>query len=533
MRKLFERFYLCGLLISVTLVIGSAVPATDEVKILPGDPENEDEFGRSVSISGDYILIGNPEDDDMGPRSGSAYIFRWNGSTWIQNTKLVAPDGTSTAQFGCSVSISGEYALVGAFRDKAGGNQAGAAYIWRHSGGVWVYVDKLVPAVPEPNSEFGNAVVTDGNYAVISAHRAEHMGKGTGVIYIFERNGLNWVEDAKLAADDLGDAAYYGNDANVLGNTLMVGAIGEASAGSYTGAVYVYDHSGTSWDFKQKLMASDTIGDARFGRSIALWNTWALIGAETVDGVVTDTGAAYIFRLVAGTWTEQAKLEPSDPIPGQGFGFSVDMCPNYALIGSPFYSDSVDNSGKLYLLTLEADEWIQHMTMMPSDPNEGAWFGYSVAVQSEEALAGAFGAEHAGIQTGAAYWFQDFTATAPTATPSVLTYDIILYDDYLSEDDLFRLSRQYINPSGALAVDEYIILDVFGAFWFWPGWSETVDYKTWTLPAGSADSETILQFTWPAVDGTVTGLKFWGAILHAGTSDLILYDMEEWGYSSK
>ncbi|HPQ39924.1 MAG TPA: FG-GAP repeat protein, partial [bacterium] len=152
---------------------------------MTSDREDQDEVGRAVDMDGETILMGAPEEDEMGTRSGAAYIFKWYGGTWVQEVKLMAPDGVSGAQFGYAVSLSDEYALVGAFRDSEHGNQAGAAYLWHRVGGSWQYVQKLVPAVPLANIEFGNAVAINGDYAVIGAHRYEHMGNMTGGVYVF------------------------------------------------------------------------------------------------------------------------------------------------------------------------------------------------------------------------------------------------------------------------------------------------------------------------------------------------------------
>ena len=76
-------------------------------------------------------------------------------------------------------------------------------------------------------------------------------------------------------------------------------------------------------------------------------------------------------------------------------------------------------------------------------------------------------------------------------------------------------------------------MDIYGAYWFWPGWTTELDFTSWTIPAGGNGTDVILQFEWPAVEGITTGLKFWAGLLNAGTTELILYDMEEWGYSDK
>lgn len=119
----------------------------------------------------------------------------------------------------------------------------------------------------------------------------------------------------------------------------------------------------------------------------------------------------------------------------------------------------------------------------------------------------------------------------PTPTPMDLTSDLTMNDDYFTAGETFLLERTWINAMGApQAVDEYIILDVAGLFWFWPSWSDTGDFSKWTVPVGGPTTDTILTFTWPQVSGEFTGIRFWSGFLAADTVDLLSYDMIEWGY---
>lgn len=533
MSQPFTRFIYCIYLTCAIASLGGVSLAVTEMKIVPNDKADGDQFGLAVDMSGDYMIIGSHEDDDMGERSGSAYIFKRQAGGWTQYAKLVAPDGTTGDQFGCSVSISSDYALIGAYRDNQNGNQAGAAYIFRLVSGVWTFVTKLTPAVPEPNSEFGNSVETDGNYAVVGAHRSEHTGTMIGAVYVFERNGMNWVEDAKLIEGDLNTAAFFGCDCAISGNTILVGACGREGTAPRTGAVYLYEHDGVSWTLNRTLTASDESEDASFGRSVAIWNQWLLIGADNADGQYPDSGAGYMFRKVSGVWEEDSQLLPMNPFPGSGFGYSVDVHSDYAVIGAPFHGDSPDDTGRAAVFELNGTEWVPHLSINASDETDGSRFGWSVAVQNEECLAGALHASDGSVESGAAYLYSQLASVPPTPTPSAFTYDIGMYDTDLAAGDLFLLNRAYGNPFGAVAVDEYILLDIYGAYWFWPGWTTEVDFESWTIPAGGSSQDMILQFDWPAVEGIYTGLKFWAGLLNAGTTELILYDMEEWGYSDK
>jgi len=115
----------------------------DETKLTASDGAGADEFGRSVSISGDYAIVGAYFDDDNGAQSGSAYIYHFTGTSWIEQQKLTASDGESGDYFGRSVSISGDYVLIGANSDDDNGSGSGSAYIYHFNGTSWIEQQKL------------------------------------------------------------------------------------------------------------------------------------------------------------------------------------------------------------------------------------------------------------------------------------------------------------------------------------------------------------------------------------------------------
>lgn len=119
----------------------------------------------------------------------------------------------------------------------------------------------------------------------------------------------------------------------------------------------------------------------------------------------------------------------------------------------------------------------------------------------------------------------------PTATPSALWYQLNMPDTRMSAGDTFLLERDCGNPEPAdLAVDEYIILDVGGYYWYWPAWSAEPDWQPWTMPAGAGCTDTIITFSWPAVNGSAENIRFWGALLNQGTANLIVYTWIDWSY---
>ena len=169
-----------------------------EFKIKADDGATDDLFGHSVSISGDYAVVGGIGDDDKGSRSGSAYVYKRSGTSWVEEAKLLPDDGAADDQFGVSVSIDGDYAVAGAFGDDVNGHFSGSAYVFKRSGTTWAQEDKLLPTDGEALDGFGNSVSISGDYAVVGAQNDQDNGFASGSAYIFKRTGTTWAQEAKL-----------------------------------------------------------------------------------------------------------------------------------------------------------------------------------------------------------------------------------------------------------------------------------------------------------------------------------------------
>jgi len=246
-----------------------------------GDPS--DIFGWFVSLKGDYALIGSPGDDGY---KGSAYIFQRSGSSWTQQYKLTASDGTSGDRFGRSVSLYGDYALIGAWYDD---NWKGSAYVFKRSGQYWYQEDKLVASDGVASDLFGESVSLYGDYALISSQGDDDNGDNSGSAYIFKRSGTNWIQQQKLLASDGASSDYFGSSVSLYDNCALIGA---ALDDTERGSAYIFKRYGTSWSQRAKLTASDaTIGD-RFGY-VSLYGDYALIGAYFKGNY---QGSAYVFK---------------------------------------------------------------------------------------------------------------------------------------------------------------------------------------------------------------------------------------------
>jgi hypothetical protein len=225
-------------------------------KVVPSDGAAEDNFGVSVSVSGDAALVGAYRDNAKSTDSGSAYLFSRSGSTWSQQAKLTASDGAVGDNLGISVSLSGDTALVGAYGDDDKGSSSGSAYLFLRSGSSWSQQGKLTAWDGAAEDYFGESVSVSGNTALVGAYRDDDKGGASGSAYLFSRSGSTWSLQGKLTASDGAALDYFGHSVSVSGDTALVGAYFDDDKGTDSGSAYLFSRSGSTWSQQGKLTAS-------------------------------------------------------------------------------------------------------------------------------------------------------------------------------------------------------------------------------------------------------------------------------------
>ncbi len=286
-----------GVLLCCVMGVVVAAQADDRIgvaKLNASDGMVGDEFGRFVSISGDVAIVGSPSDsNENGIYAGAAYVFRRDGSEWSLETKLMSSDGIDADHFGSSVCISGHVAIVGAYADDDNGPTSGSAYVFRRVGGNWEEESKLVPSDGERGDRFGWSVGIDGDVAVVGAINDNDNGVDAGSAYAFTRVNSIWGEDAKFVSDGFGSSHRFGESVAVHQGVAIVGSPQEGPIEARNGAAYVLYRVGALWG-KVKLLASDG-SPSWFGHSAAMSDGRALLGAPLDDVNGASSGSAYLF----------------------------------------------------------------------------------------------------------------------------------------------------------------------------------------------------------------------------------------------
>ena len=413
------RLALEGVLLLVAMPAWSVTPV-EVAKLLAADGAAGDQFGYSVALSGDTALIGARFDDDdaNGLESGSAYVFTRSGTTWSQQARLTAADGSDRDWFGVRVALSGDTAVIPADADDSdvNGVDSGSVYVFIRSGTTWTQQAKLTASDGAAVDLFGYSVALSGDTVLIGARFDDDdvNGVDSGSVYVFTRCGTSWSQQAKLTAADGGAGDEFGYSVALSGDTAVITANADDSDvnGVDSGSAYVFTRSGTDWSQQAKLTAADGAAGDLFGVRVALAGDTALIGARLDDDDVNgvDSGSAYVFTRSGDGWSQQAKLTAADGGAGDWFGYTVALADDTALIGAGNHdgANGVD-SGSAYVFTRSGTTWSQKTKLTAADGKPGDQFGGKVAISGNAAVVGARLVDDVdkGVDSGSVYIFTD------------------------------------------------------------------------------------------------------------------------------
>jgi len=382
----------------------------EEIKVAPNDCRTEDQFGRAVDVYGSNAIVGAYGNDDRADNAGAAYVLHFDGQIWLPSQKLSAIDGDEFDYFGCSVAIDDNLAVIGAYGDDDHGNNSGSAYIFAKDDNYWFELAKLKAQDSKSSDFFGCSVDISGNYIIVGAYGEQENGRHSGAAYIFVRDSNDVYQQQKLVAGDAQPFDYFGYSVSISGDYAIIGAYGKSYHSEKSGAAYIFKRMGRRWRQFIKLVPSDGSAYDYFGRSVSISGENAIVGAIGKDDYGKDAGAAYIYKRYGYYWSRFAKIIPSNLQQDYCFGASVNISDNYAIIGA--LGDEMDGrrTGAAYAYKLEQNKWQQIALVRPQDGSDDDYFGCSVAISGNQIIAGAYGNDQNGEKSGAAYFYGLFSS---------------------------------------------------------------------------------------------------------------------------
>ncbi|MCH7546351.1 MAG: FG-GAP repeat protein, partial [Planctomycetes bacterium] len=262
-----------------------------EAKLFASDG-NISEGRGDVSISFDLAIIGSEFHTHGGIDSGAAHIFGFDGTFWNEEAELLAGDRSAGDDFGNSVAIVGNVVIIGAPNDDDLGTNSGSVYVFKKFTGSWIQVGKITAPDGAAGDDFGGSLDFDGTTLAIGALRHDYGGPDLGAVYLFQDNGLpGWEFITKLTPPTNGDGLndHFGRSVDIDGDRLAIGA----SLNADDGSAHVYRDSGTGWEHVLRIVAQDTLFGEGFGGSIAIHNETVAIGAPWDFQLGEEAGAVY------------------------------------------------------------------------------------------------------------------------------------------------------------------------------------------------------------------------------------------------
>lgn len=357
-------------------------------KLVAPIPNTSDYFGYAVAIFGNFIVVSGRNDDEDENElntmsgSGSAYIFENISGVWTFTQKIVASDREVGGAFGHDLDITARRIIVGAWGDDQGGGvpysiNSGAAYIFRYNGATWTEVQKLTASDRSDHDWFGVSVAISGEYAIVGAHQEDEDAAGlntmtsSGSAYMFEFNGSSWSQVDKITSSDRGANEYFGLAVDIDFDRAIVGARSDAQdengANSMTAAgsafVFKRDPGSGMWLPEDKLDASDRASGDRFGYSVGISGSLAIVGAALEDhnatggATLSGAGSAYTFQLSGSAWNQTQKIVANDRNTYDWFGGSSAIFKDRIIVGasdededdSPVPGNTMAESGSAYV----------------------------------------------------------------------------------------------------------------------------------------------------------------------------------------
>ncbi|MCP5023122.1 MAG: hypothetical protein GY930_15290 [bacterium] len=438
-------------------------PLAQQAYLKASNPGSADLFGQSVAISGGLVVVGaywedsnamgvdGNQSDNSAFDSGAAYVFERTGGVWSQQAYLKASNTDFDDAFGRSVAISGELIAVGAPFEASNstgvnGDQsnnsaqsAGAVYIFERNGGAWSQQAYLKASNTDSDDWFGESLAFSGELLVVGAPREDSNATGvdgdqsdnsaadSGAVFLFERSGGVWSQQAYLKASNTDPNDRFGTSAAASGESVIVGAHweesdatgvdGDQSSNSAirSGAAYVFERSGGAWSQQAYLKASNTDPNDQFGWSVAISGELVVVGASFEDSDATgvngnqssnaaqSAGAAYVFERNGGIWTQQAYLKASNAEQGDYFGTSAAIQGELVVLGATFENsdamgvngDQSNNlasiAGAIYLFERGGGVWTQQAYLKASNAGQGDLLGRAVSLSGDLLVVGAIG----------------------------------------------------------------------------------------------------------------------------------------------
>ena len=361
----------------------------EQHKILASNGQPGDQFGYSVAIDGDTVLVGairadrNAQED-----TGAAYVYELGADGWKLKAELLSDELRAGDTLGGNVALKGSDAALGVIGRDDVANNAGAVLLFSRQLGQWSKAQWLTAVDGKAGDAFGQSIALTENTMVIGSPRSDTPEKDSGAAYVFQRVNGRWQFQEKLSAADGAEGDLFGISVAIDDNTILVGADLNDEKAEKAGAVYAFIFDGSQWHQQAKLVAADGDTTDIFGVRVALAADTALISArrDDIEGIGVDAGSAYIFERSRGKWEQRLKLQAVDGQADDRFARAVALSADTAIISAMNHDANGDNTGALYVYRKKRGDWVYSSKIVANDGKAGDRLGWNVALSQNKSL---------------------------------------------------------------------------------------------------------------------------------------------------
>lgn len=352
-------------------------------------PEGSDnvDFGTSVSISGDYIIIG---DENCYDYEGRAYVYKRNGDTWDLDETL-SPTGIDPYSFGYSVDIWGTQAVCGAHYESGGGTLRGAVYIYELVAQTWS--EEYHYASLNNDDWLGYSVGVAADIVVVGVPNYDETFSNQGIVRVLTKSGGEWIFSDTIYAADPHDNDHFGKAVDVYEDYMIVGTPDfDEGANADAGKVYIYEYDGNNW-YEETIpsFAESLVAGNKLGKCVSLFDTNAFAGAPD------ESPFTAVYSRQGDDWNKYTL-----PAGGEDFASAVGVSDEFAVIGAPGENT---NTGEIYIYQRSDSTWGQFGDPITADDGEtDNFFGCAVAISGNYCVIGAEG--HGTDNEGAVYVYE-------------------------------------------------------------------------------------------------------------------------------
>jgi hypothetical protein len=305
----------------------------------------------AIALSAEHLAVGAYWDAATEViDAGAAYVYQFDGSQWVLQSSLRAPEPELQEFFGFDLALAGDRLLVGAPGSDGSDFDEGAGYLYRLQAGSWALESTLQMPATEFGAGFGTRVALGPGVALLAAPTASSQGiAGAGAVGQFRLSG-SWVFERRINAPTPAENAGFGADLALNEQFSAIAASTDPSAGSAAGAIYI-ERAGVV----QQVTANDALPGDRLGSAIALSGDVLLAGAPGVDlGDQSSQGALYRWRYRDGQWQPEPRSLSSDGSELDGFGLSLAAEGEWAFVGAPFKAVLQPQEGRVYVYAVDS-----------------------------------------------------------------------------------------------------------------------------------------------------------------------------------